>query len=424
MSDKDKTLKVLIAGAGIAGLATAIALRRIANNIDVDVQLYERASEMREIGASIALSPNGLRTLEKLGVHNALDDEVGFRGPSGIPMTYRHWKTNRIISTDTFVNVPLRRHQTARFHRAHLHQSLLEHVPREIIHLGKKVVRAKVHPDRVVVFFADGTHAEGDVLVGADGIRSKVRQSFVPEHRLKWTGKIFMRATFDALLVEGKVPDLPPDSTHWWGPRENFFASKLGKNQFTVVGSYDDGRSVEELEEQISWDQEGDVKFLREKYKNWNPTVKALVDLTPHVRLYPNYAGDPLRTWTFGDRVTLVGDAAHTHGGAFAAGGSLALDDANALALALRHVFSASAETKVSFSAPNIGKALELYDQTRRPHAERLLRIVLSSVDNKTPDPATMTEEQEDAALIARMTTRPDTTWLTEHDVEQALRMW
>lgn len=83
-----------------------------------------------------------------------------------------HWKTSRIVSYDSFVNVPLRRHQTARFHRAHLHQALLKHVPRDIIHLGKKVVRAEVRDERVVVFFADGTSAEGDVLIGADGIRS------------------------------------------------------------------------------------------------------------------------------------------------------------------------------------------------------------------------------------------------------------
>ncbi|KKA16259.1 hypothetical protein T310_10161 [Rasamsonia emersonii CBS 393.64] len=359
--DSNNPLRVLIAGAGIAGLATAIALRRI-SNINVDVQLYERARELKEIGASIALSPNGLRTLEKLSVHNALDDDVAFRGPSGIPMIYRHWKTSRIVSYDSFVNVPLRRHQTARFHRAHLHQALLKHVPRDIIHLGKKVVRAEVRDERVVVFFADGTSAEGDVLIGADGIRSKVRQSFAPDHRLRWTGRIFMRSTFDASLVEGKVPDLPPDSTHWWGPRENFFASKLGKNQFTVVGSYIDKRSPEELERQVSWDQEGDIKLLRERYRNWNPTVKALVDRTPYTRLYPNYAGDPLPTWTFGSRVTLVGDAAHTHGGAFAAGGSLALDDAYALALAFRHVFGSASSANVPLSpAAAISKALNVY---------------------------------------------------------------
>lgn len=84
--DGNETLHVAIAGAGIAGLAAAVALSR---HPRTDIQLYDKATALREIGASIALGPNGLRTLEKLGVGNALDDDVAFRGPSGLPMIYR-----------------------------------------------------------------------------------------------------------------------------------------------------------------------------------------------------------------------------------------------------------------------------------------------------------------------------------------------
>lgn len=109
MTEKKEPIRVLIAGAGIAGLATAISLTRVSTVPNLDIQLYEQAPELLEIGASIALSPNvgisrillkwlkhltvmkyqGMRTLEKLGVHNALTDEVGFRGPSGIPQIFR-----------------------------------------------------------------------------------------------------------------------------------------------------------------------------------------------------------------------------------------------------------------------------------------------------------------------------------------------
>jgi len=163
-------LQVAIVGSGIAGLTAAIALRQHPN---INVVLYDKATELKEIGASIALGPNGLRTLERLGLHDAINDEVAFRGPSNIPMIYRHWKTNEIIGGDVHENVSEYLHRTARYHRGHLHQALLENVPHDIIHLGKKLVSATADPrNGVKLEFRDGTTATADILIGADGLRS------------------------------------------------------------------------------------------------------------------------------------------------------------------------------------------------------------------------------------------------------------
>lgn len=77
-----------------------------------------------------------------------------------------------MVSVDTFANVPDRRHQTTRFHRGHIHAALQEHVPKEWIHLNKKISHAEANDEGVVLFFEDGTSAHGDILIGADGIRS------------------------------------------------------------------------------------------------------------------------------------------------------------------------------------------------------------------------------------------------------------
>lgn len=76
------------------------------------------------------------------------------------------------MSTDTHSNVSDPRHHTTRFHRGHVHSALLEHVPKESIHLGKKIARAEADEAGVSLYFEDGTSAHGDILIGADGIRS------------------------------------------------------------------------------------------------------------------------------------------------------------------------------------------------------------------------------------------------------------
>jgi salicylate hydroxylase len=86
--------------------------------------------------------------------------------------TASHWKTNQVVTVDTHVNVPDPRHHTTRFHRGHLHSALLQHVPRESIHLNKKVSGAVATDEGVAIYFEDGTEAHGDLLIGADGIKS------------------------------------------------------------------------------------------------------------------------------------------------------------------------------------------------------------------------------------------------------------
>jgi salicylate hydroxylase len=162
-------LNVAIIGAGIAGLTLAIALE---NHPLINTTVYEKATELKEIGASIALGPNGLRTLERLGLNDVISDENGYRGTGTAGMVYRHWKTNEVLGTDVHANVKEWLHQTTRFHRGHLHGKLAEHVPRESIKLGKKVVGIEIVEEGVTITFADGSIAEADIAVGADGLRS------------------------------------------------------------------------------------------------------------------------------------------------------------------------------------------------------------------------------------------------------------
>ncbi|KAI1457534.1 salicylate 1-monooxygenase [Annulohypoxylon moriforme] len=417
MTDSSK-LQIAIIGGGIAGLGAAIALK---HHPAIDVQVYEKASELREIGASIALGPNGMRTLDRLGVQNALDDEIAFRNKSKYPMIYRHWKTNEIVSTDSHAGEVEYRHLTSRFYRAHLQEALAKHVDPSRIHLSKSFESVKFDDAtrKLIITFTDGTTATADVILGADGIHSPVRTFFVPTSSTAWTGWVAFRSVFPVSHV-AHIKDLPDEANHFWGPDRTFFVSKLGRDLFTVVGSYQaDPNAPDAPYKDSTWNSDGNVDTIREFYKDWSPLVRQIVDAVPHTRVYPNSSAHPLETWVLGNgRVTLAGDAAHAHGGAFAAGGSLALDDAWAFASSILHVFPVDAKSKPTDA--EIQKALRIYERTRKPHTDRVMKVVhennLKKVAQYTQEKKAETDEQ----LRTRIKNRSDPSWIHEHDVQAA----
>ncbi|CAK7212658.1 hypothetical protein SCUCBS95973_001538 [Sporothrix curviconia] len=440
---------VAVAGAGIAGLALAIALKDLPG---VRVDLYERAMQLREIGASIALGPNGMRSLERLGVHNALvdtadDPEQGlsFRNASGFPMVYRHYKTGEVVSTDRSQadRGIERRHWTARYYRAHLQEALAAHVDPQQIHLNKAFagVAWDGAANHLVITFADGTTATADLLVGADGLHSRVRTFFEPSSRPVWTGALAFRSVFPRSHV-AHINDLPHEATHVWGPDRTLFFSPLGRDLYTVVGQlqFDPDAPTQatvteegvQLQDTVSaWAAQGNVKTLRRLYATWGPLVQRLVAAVPHTQLYPNSSSHALPTWVLSSatvpagRVTLVGDAAHAHGGAFATGGSLALDDAWSLGASLREVLVPVLPQNKAGPSTTADRrlllALQIYEATRKAHTDRLLQVVhaanaarvarLRASQTHTAVPET------DEQLRERIRTREDPTWLHEHDV-------
>lgn len=407
-------LRIAVVGAGIAGLSAAIALQKREN---IDVQIYEKASRLQEIGASIALGPNGMRTLERLGVVEALDDSIAFRNKSGFPMIYRHWKTNEIVSVDEHYGEVEYRHQTSRFYRVHLQQALASHVDDSRLHLDKafKSVCPSEDNGSLTISFDDGSTAEAETLLGADGIRSAVRQYFVPSSAPKWTGWVAFRSVFDAELVKN-IPGALDEAYHWWGHDRTFFSSRLSKDLFTIVGGYHSNPDTEDAPySTATWNSEGDVEEVKDYYRKWNPMVQQMVAAAPYVRQYPNTFASSLDTWVHGcGRVTFAGDAAHAHGGAFAAGGSLAADDAYAFALAIAHMFPFGS---LKPSSESIEQALELYESTRKAHTDRVLSAVQQG-NKKTTERLGKTETDEE--LRARMMNRSNPYWIHEHDVEAA----
>lgn len=239
-SPSNPALRVVIIGAGIAGLTAAIALRKCYPPDKVHIAIYDQATQLREIGASIGLNPSGMRILDKLGVHAALDPSVAFRQPSGWPMIYRHWSTGEVIGHDEVHGQVEEKHRMARFHRASLQRALVEALPEtvelglgkrlESVELGSKQGQKEGGGGGVTVRFSDGVVIEADLLVGADGIHSKIRKQFAPDHELSWTGMVAFRAAFDYSWVQ-HIKGLPEDAVFWTGHERTLFASRLGERR-------------------------------------------------------------------------------------------------------------------------------------------------------------------------------------------------
>ncbi|KAH7041617.1 salicylate 1-monooxygenase [Microdochium trichocladiopsis] len=417
MSDATKRIRIAIVGAGIAGLTAAIALQEEPH---IDVQIYERASELREVGATIALGPNGLKILDKIGVSKALKDTVGFRNRTGRSMIYRHYQTDEVVSFDVHHGPVESKHHCARFFRPHLQKVLLEHVRPGRLHLHKsfKSIRREPSDQSLVIDFLDGSTAQADIILGADGIHSAVRRAYIPTSSALWTGHVFFRTVVPRSHFD-HIADLPDEAVHYWGPDRTLFLSPLPKDLFAVVAAHQcDPNDPGHQYLAAGWDGDADIAALRVLYKDWSPLARSILDATPRIKVYPNTAAKELPTWILGNgRVTLAGDAAHAHGGAFAAGGSLAINDAWAFAQSVLYYFPREGGWRVRPDDAGLTEVVSLYERTRKPHTDKVQKTVQDR-NQFLVDQIKM--KQTDEELRAQMKNRRDLTWIHEHDVEAA----
>src|SRR3954451_6370035 len=194
-----------IVGAGMGGLTAAAPLRRAG----YAVRVYEQASRFARIGAGIQMLPNSMKVLRGIGIEERL------RQTAFAP--YSH--LNRIGDTGEVTReLPMPESLYGApylcMHRAELHGALASVLPSEIIHLGKKLVGLDQAAGRVTLSFADGTRAEADAVIGADGVHSTVRDIIVGPDEPIHKGRIAYRAVFPAALMDR---DIGRSRTKWWG---------------------------------------------------------------------------------------------------------------------------------------------------------------------------------------------------------------
>jgi 2-polyprenyl-6-methoxyphenol hydroxylase-like FAD-dependent oxidoreductase len=312
--------KILIVGAGIGGLATAIALQQAG----FEVEIYENAPVLRGIGAGISLWSNATAVLEKLGL---LDEAVS---KSAVYKTVKvQDERGKLLMQTDIGNYPT---PSICIHRADLIDLLKRNCAPGTIHLGKTFERFEQSETKVTALFADGTSAGADILIGADGIHSRVRSQIKGDSKLIYRGYAIWRSTVEF------------DSTnrHLDSPSETFGKGKrvglvpIGKNRFYW---YATNNQPENLNLPAAERKAQLLKF----FQHWHAPIPQIIAATNAENILHNDCYDrlPERGWSAG-RVCLIGDAAHPTTPNLGQGGCMALEDAIVLTKCLRKSLSSN----------------------------------------------------------------------------------
>ncbi len=351
--------RIAIIGAGIGGLAAACALRQRG----IDVAVYERASELGEVGAGIQLGPNSVKVFRALGLGEALRKNA-FEPINMVSIT---WDEGRLRSRE-----PLKAIATAQYgapymtaHRADIHNILRDGAGDTALHLGMNCVGAATVNGTAVARFADGSAIEADAVIAADGIRSAIRAQHFGKDQARYTGMMSWRCMvpMDCMptrLSPSGVTLERGEYFGWIGPNGHVICYPIG-GKGDVLNIFAGHYTEQWVEE--SWSVPSSREELIAAKASWNEALIDMFRRVENVFKWGIYDRDPLSEWTRG-RVTLLGDAAHPTMPTLAQGANMAIEDGYVLA------------RQVARHGNDVEAALRAYSAERLP---RTTRITLQS---------------------------------------------
>jgi 2-polyprenyl-6-methoxyphenol hydroxylase-like FAD-dependent oxidoreductase len=311
-------MRILVCGGGVGGLTSAIALQMQG----FEVQLYESASHFAPVGAGITLAYNAMQVMRRLGLEPAL---VGAGHPlRKAVICDRHLRTlsaNGLEELEQEFGVPF-----IGIPRYALHDALLSVLPYDNLHLGKAVQRYSTTESGAMAHFSDGSTAEGDLLICADGLHSAGRKQMFPSIEPCYAGQTSWRG----MLSADTVPFEPHQAVEAWGPGTRFGALQVSSDflyWFAVEASKPGLKPSHDPQ------HKDDVRRMMMPYHS---TLRAIVDHTPPEQILRTDIWDlpALPVWHQG-RIVLLGDAAHASTPNLGQGAAQAIEDAYCLALCL-----------------------------------------------------------------------------------------
>ncbi len=357
-----RKLKVAIIGSGIGGLTAMRALRQRGFEVDI----YERAQSLGEVGAGLQIGPNAYKVLRALGLEHSLRN-AAFEPKSRIVL---NWNDASLRGRGAMNGEDIARfggrYMTA--HRADLHAMLQEGLPECNIHLGQHCVSVGARGGAGYARFVGGGEIEADIVVGADGIRSIVREVLFGADKPRFTNSMCWRCILPMSKLParvgpgGSITLTPGDHLSWYGPAGQVICYPLGDgSRLNIFAGHVSDKWVEE-----SWSTPSSSEELVAAYAGWNEALLGMFAESGDCYKWGIFDRDPRKHWTVG-RVTLLGDAAHPTMPNLAQGANMAIEDGYVLARALDRY------------EEDVSTALTQYVAERQP---RTAQITLQSREN------------------------------------------
>ena len=290
--------KIAVIGGGIGGLSAAVGLRQAGFEVDV----YEQAPELTEIGGGINMGPNATRILYRLGLREGLDRE----GVRPVGSHQRRWQDGRTLQRASLNPLCERLYGAPHItiHRADLLAVIAAAFPAERVHLGHRLVGLRDCGDEVEARFDNGSRIQADVLVGADGIHSAVRAALFGEEEPQFAGCVAYRG----LVPTERIADLDLElgSQSWVGPGAHlvhYFVSRGRLLNFVGWTEHDTWNRED-------WTDRATIDRALAAFEGWHPQVRRIIAAAETCFIWALFDRDPLPRWSVG-RTTLLGDACH-----------------------------------------------------------------------------------------------------------------
>jgi len=342
--------RIAVIGAGLGGAAAAALLQQRG----CDVQVYDQAPSFGRLGAGIHLGPNVIKVLDRVGIA----DELCRTG-----VEPERWLSRAWDSGDTLFSLPLKGLSEERYgaryltvHRGDFHALLIQALAADSLHYGKKLTGLRQSSDQATMTFADGSTAEADLVIGADGLNSVVREALLGKEAPVYTGVVGHRVMIPAERLGGeKIADF----TKWWANDRHFIVYYITHSRdvvYVVTGA-----------PQPVWDSPASwVPCSKEEFRSvftgFHPEVQKLIDLSPAdgITKWAFFERQPLPLWSQG-RVVLLGDACHPMKPHMGQGAAMAIEDAAMLVRCLDDI-----------GLDDHRAAFELYELNRKDRASRV----------------------------------------------------